>query len=113
MVNFVTRNHQPHLCFADGVDGKHSAILTGDGCRPFNGCALHDKRNGAGSGHQFPFFDERVIVKGGAHDLIDHVKGSQSTGVNRKQPVFSCQQLDFSFPGLVLPGNAVTGQRIG
>ena len=52
-------------------------------------------------------------MEGGAHDLIHQVKGGQSLNVHLEQAVPSRTQIDLPFPGVVLPGNALTGQGPG
>ena len=113
IVNFIAGYHQADPGFAEGLDGNHRPVLAGNGGGPFDGSLFHDQRNGAGGGNLLPFFDKGVIVEGGAHHLIDHVKCRQSSGVDAKKPVFSGQQLDLALTGIIFPDNAVTGQGIG
>ena len=52
-------------------------------------------------------------MKGGTHDLIDHVKGGQGGGVDVQQAVNCGPQGDFAFPGIVVPLDILPRQGIG
>ncbi len=52
-------------------------------------------------------------MEGGAHDLVDHIECSEAGGLNPQKPIPCREKVYFSFPGLVFPGNPISGQGIG
>jgi hypothetical protein len=108
VVYLVACDDEPDLEGAKRLDGKERTILAGDSGSPFDHGFLDDQRNCPCACNQFPFLDQGVVVERGAHDVFHHVEGRKGGGVHSYQPVPAGEKVDFPFPRLVFPENAVS-----
>ena len=113
MIDFVAGDDQAGFSLRQGAHCQHRAVLTGKARGPLDGGAFHDQGDGPGGANEFPLLHHGMIMEGGAHHLIHQIKRSQGLDAHLEQTVPIGIEIDFSFPGIILPGHSLAGQGPG